>query len=76
VTRDVTRQTPAALTEEQRAWALHSEALWREAERIAAVDPDRDIGNVYHTLLNLELSPAERLDRGLNRVRRTRPHAR
>jgi hypothetical protein len=64
------------LTAEQRAWALHSEALWREAQAIAASHPDRDVGNVYHALRNLELSPAERLERGLTRVQRTRAHAR
>ena len=64
------------LTAEQEAWALHSEALWREAEEIAAADRDRDPGNVYHALRNLELSPAERLQRGLTRVRPARLHSR
>jgi hypothetical protein len=57
------------LTDDQRAWIIHSEALWREAEEIVRNDPRRDVGNVYHALRNMELSPAERLERGLSRVR-------
>ncbi|OFW17921.1 MAG: hypothetical protein A3H97_22690 [Acidobacteria bacterium RIFCSPLOWO2_02_FULL_65_29] len=56
-------------TEEQRAWLRHSEALWREAHRIAAANPDVDPGDVYHALRCLDLSPSERLRRGLTRVR-------
>jgi len=61
------------LTDEQRAWLAHSEMLWREAHRIAAAHPDMDPGDVYHALRCLELPPAERLRRGLTRVRH-RPH--
>jgi hypothetical protein len=64
------------LTDDQRAWILHSEALWREAQEIVGENPNHDAGTVYHSLRNLELSPAERLHRGLTRVRRTRSHAR
>jgi hypothetical protein len=61
------------LTDEQREWALHSEALWREAHSVAAAHPGIDPGDVYHALRCLELLPSERLRRGLTRVR-TRPH--
>jgi len=64
------------LTDDQRAWILHRETLWRRAQQIANESPDRDVGNVYHSLCNFELSPAERLHRGLTRVRRARPKAR
>jgi hypothetical protein len=67
---------PENLTDEQRAWLQHSEELWLKAQQIVADDRDRDLGNVYHALRNLELSPAERLQRGLTRVRRNRLHAR
>jgi hypothetical protein len=59
----------------QLAWALHDEALWRKAEAIVAGRPDLDTGDVYHALRALELTPAERLRRGLTRVR-VRPHTR
>ena len=58
-----------SLTENQRAWLLHSEELWREAHGIAAANPGLDPGDVYHALRCLDLSPAERLRRGLTRVR-------
>ena len=61
------------LTDQQRDWVLHSEALWREAHSIAAANPGIDAGDVYHALRCLELPPARRLGRGLTRVR-TRPH--
>ncbi|HUG52696.1 MAG TPA: hypothetical protein VMR21_03820 [Vicinamibacteria bacterium] len=63
------------LTVEQRAWLAHREALWRKAHAIVSRRPDLDPGDVYHALRGLELPPAERLRRGLNRVR-LRPHAR
>ncbi|HEY3665171.1 MAG TPA: hypothetical protein VGL19_04185 [Polyangiaceae bacterium] len=59
----------ADLTEAQRAWALHSEELWAQAHRIAKSQPGIDAGDVYHTLRCLELSPSERLARGLSRGR-------
>lgn len=57
------------LTEDERAWVYHSEALWREAHGIAAANAGVDPGDVYHALRCLELPPAERLHRGLTRVR-------
>jgi hypothetical protein len=66
-----TKQAEAlsGLSEEQRAWALHSEALWRRAHEIARSSPGIDAGDVYHALRCLELSPSERLRRGLGRGR-------
>ena len=74
--RIVMSDEPAAdnLTERDRAWLLRSEALWREAHAIAAGNPAVDPGDVYHALRALDLPPAERLRRGLTRVR-YRPHA-
>jgi hypothetical protein len=63
------------LTCEQRAWIVHSEGLWRTAHRIVSGRTDLDVGDVYHALRTLELSPSERLRRGLTRVR-VRPHTR
>jgi hypothetical protein len=63
------------LTESERAWVLRSEARWRQAHAIAGDHPGMDAGDVYHSLQALELSPSERLRRGLTRVR-VRTHAR
>ncbi len=63
------------LTEDQRAWIVKSETLWREAHGIAAANPGLDPGDVYQALRCLDLSPAERLHRGLTRVR-NRSHLR
>ena len=63
------------LTLDQLTWALHSEELRRKAHAIVSNRPDLDAGDVYHALRTLELSPAERLRRGLTRVR-VRPHGR
>jgi len=68
------RSTTTELTDEQRAWLEDSEALWKKAHAIARARPDLDPGDVYHALRNLRLPPAERLRRGLNRVR-VRSHA-
>lgn len=65
----------AGLTDEQREWAVHSEALWARARRIATEHEGVDAGDVYHALRSLELSPAERLRRGLSRGR-LRAHTR
>jgi hypothetical protein len=54
-------------TEEQRTWALHSEALWTQAHQITERHAGVDIGYVYHALRCLELTPTERLRRGLRR---------
>lgn len=61
------------LTDEQREWVRHSEALWREAHSIVATNSRVDVGDVYHSLRCLELPPSQRLGRGLTRVRR-HPH--
>lgn len=71
---DVT-STLAALTAEQEAWAQHSEALWRRAHALADAHAGLDAGDIYHALRCLELSPAERLRRGLSRGQ-LRTHAR
>src|SRR5262245_18495525 len=64
-----------SLTEAEHAWFLHREELWRRAHVIAADHPGLDPGDVYHALRALELTPSERLRRGLTRVQR-RPHTR
>jgi len=63
------------LTDEQRALALASERRWRRAHEIAGRAPGTDVGDLYHALGCLQLSPAERLKRGLARGR-LRSHAR
>jgi hypothetical protein len=63
------------LDDEQRAWVSHTRKLWARAYDIARVHPDLDAGDIYHALRCLELSPAERLARGLARGR-LRAHAR
>ena len=67
------RSDLATLTEDEQTWVRDSEMLWREAHAIVAAHPDLDAGDVYHALRSLELTPAERLRRGLTRVRH-RPH--
>jgi hypothetical protein len=57
------------VTAEQREELLRSEASWRKAHGIVEYRPDLDVSDVYHVLRNLQLSPAERLRRGLTRVR-------
>ncbi len=64
-----------SLTPDQRAWAEHSERLWQQAHAIAAAHPTVDVGDVYHALRALELTPTERLRLGLSRGR-LRTHAR
>ena len=64
-----TQSLLTALTPDQQAWAEHSAALWCEAHVIACANPGLDPGDVYHALRSLELAPAERLRRGLTRVR-------
>lgn len=56
------------LTEAERAWVRRSEELWTQAHRIAGAYPSIDAGDVYHSLRCLELSPSERLARGLSRA--------
>ena len=60
---------PENLSERDRSWLVQSEALWREAHAITAANPTLDPGDVYHALRALDLAPAERLRRGLTRVR-------
>jgi len=72
---DEAREVSPDLTSEQRDEILRSEALWRKAHGIVEHRPTLDVGDVYHVLRNLELTPAERLRRGLTRVR-ARPNAR
>ncbi|MDZ4683440.1 MAG: hypothetical protein SH850_00025 [Planctomycetaceae bacterium] len=57
------------LTPDQRAWAEHSEHLWQRAHAIVGADTTIDVGDVYHALRALELTPTERLRRGLSRGR-------
>jgi hypothetical protein len=42
--------TTRDLTPDQRAWLVHSEALWRKAHVIVSGRPDLDVGDVYHDL--------------------------
>ena len=56
-------------TDQQRAWALHSEALWARAREIGQAHPEVDPGDLYHALRCLEHTPAERLRQGLSRGR-------
>jgi hypothetical protein len=72
---DPSTERPNELTDDQKAWLIGSERLWREADAIVANRPDLDASDVYHSLRSLSLPPAERLRRGLTRVR-VRPHAR
>jgi hypothetical protein len=59
----------ADLTDEQRAWTVAHEALWRRAMTVASKHPGMDVSGVYHVLVNLKRSPEERLRRGLGRLR-------
>ena len=56
-------------SEEQRAWLVEREALWRRAMAIASKYPGMDVSGVFHVLCNLRRSPEERLRRGLGRLR-------
>jgi hypothetical protein len=53
------------LTSEERAWIVRDEAIWRRAHAIVARHSELDVSDVYHTLINLQRAPAERLARGL-----------
>jgi hypothetical protein len=64
-----------SLTPTQRAWAEHSERLWRQAHEIAAQDSNSDASDVYHALRCLQLTPSQRLAAGLQRGR-LRAHVR
>jgi hypothetical protein len=72
---NATGTTPEELTSAERAWVEHAAQLWDRARAIVTGRPDLDASDVYHALRTLELPPAERLRRGLTRVR-FRPHTR
>jgi len=59
---DVTR-----LTDEERRWLEADERRWQLAHRIVERYSELDVGDVYHTIVQLERTPAERLKRGLRR---------
>ena len=50
-----------ALTPEELAWLAMDEKRWARARTIAAAHPDLDLGDLYHTLVNFERTPDERL---------------
>lgn len=54
-----------ALTAEERAWVVRNERVWSRAYEIVARHPNLDVSGVYHTLLQLERTPEERLRRSL-----------
>ena len=60
---------PAGLLERTVGPALRARLLLRKLERILAAHPEAGRENVRHTLLLLEESPVERLERGLLRGR-------
>jgi hypothetical protein len=53
------------LDEHEKAWVRRNEALWQRAHDIVARHPTLDVSLVYHTLVNFERTPEERLARGL-----------
>ncbi len=53
------------MNDEERAWVVANERLWRRAYAIAAEHPGLDPSGLYHTLVGLELSPEDRLRRAL-----------
>lgn len=55
------------LDETEQAWARDHEALWQRAHAIVRKHPHLDASLVYHTLVNMRRTPAERLARGLVR---------
>ena len=57
------------LSEQERAEAVHSEAIWQRAYQLARTHPGIDPGDIYHALRALELEPSDRLRRGLSRGR-------
>jgi hypothetical protein len=69
VSRELGDEGAQSLTEAQRQWLRHATELRRRAVEIATANPDLDSGDLYHALRCLELSPTERLRRGLTRVR-------
>jgi hypothetical protein len=57
------------LTDREREWLVRDEAVWRRAHLLAAAHPGVDVSDLYHTLKNLDLTPAQRLARGLRHGR-------
>ena len=57
-----------ALSPADRAWIAKDDELRRLAGDIAQRF-GRDAGDIYHTLVQLQRSPAERLERGLRHAR-------
>lgn len=55
------------LREDEKAWALDHEKLWRRAYAIVERHPQLDVSLVYHTLVNMRRTPEERLARGIAR---------
>jgi hypothetical protein len=49
------------------AWVVEHERLWRRAHAIVSAHPHLDPSLVFHTLVNPQRSPEERLARGLYR---------
>jgi hypothetical protein len=58
-----------AADEVERDFRASSMRRWQRAYDIVRAQPNVDVGDVYHALRCLELSPAERLRRGLSRGR-------
>jgi len=57
------------LSEANRQWLVADEAVWARSHEIVGRHPHLDVSGVYHTLKNLQRSPAERLRRGLAHAR-------
>ena len=53
------------MTDAEREWVVANERLWRRAYAIAADHPGLDPAGLYHTLVGLGRSPADRLRRAL-----------
>jgi hypothetical protein len=53
------------LTPQQKQWLDADEHLWRRAREIAGTRNGLDVIGIYHVLRNLQLSPSERLRKGL-----------
>ncbi len=50
-------------------WIAKNERLWRRAHELARLYPNTDVSDFYHTLVQLERSPLERLERSLQMAR-------
>ena len=56
------------LSDDEKAWVLDNERLWRWAHAITSERPELDVSLVYHALVNLRRSPEECLARGPTRA--------